>query len=262
MLTGHFTGRGFASPHSRLAMVLGLDPDCSREQFAFELLSRMQTSLKPVEVATGSCKEVVKMGKDANLFDLPFPTYAVGDGGRYSLTQAHICKDPDSDWVNWANYRAMLYSRNRYAIGAQVGSQFDEIFIAKYEPRGQSMPVATVIGADPAVFFVAGMELPPGVSEADVAGGIRKAPMELVRCETSDLLVPADAEVVIEGEVRPGEFLPEGPLTEASLFQASPRLPNYAVRVNCITHRKYPIIPILPQPPVGDAYSFYMSTYH
>ena len=84
--------------------------------------------------------------------------------------------------------------------------------------------------------------MPPGVTEFDLAGGLRGMPIELVRSETSDLLVPADAEVVIEGEVRPYELLPEGPKIENFGFSVGPRQQFYAIRVHCITHRSNPII--------------------
>ena len=85
--------------------------------------------------------------------------------------------------------------------------------------------------------------MPPGVSEYDVAGGLRGSPIEMVKSETSDLLVPADSEMIIEGEIRPNEFLPEGPKIESFGFSVGPRQPFYAIRVNCITHRENPIIP-------------------
>jgi 4-hydroxy-3-polyprenylbenzoate decarboxylase len=116
------------------------------------------------------------------------------------------------------------------------------IYSTKYELRGQSMPCAIALGGDPAITLAAGTMLPPGVTEFDYAGGLRGTPAELVRAETSDLLVPADAEMVIEGEVRPYERLPEGPKIENFAFSVGPRQPLYAMRVHCITHRKNPIL--------------------
>ena len=92
--------------------------------------------------------------------------------------------------------------------------------------------------------MVGSMSIPAGVSEAEVAGGLRRAPLQLVKCETNDLLVPATAEIVIEGHVRPYERWDEGPFGEATGYRASPRMPRPVFRVDCITHRNNPIMPI------------------
>jgi 4-hydroxy-3-polyprenylbenzoate decarboxylase len=92
--------------------------------------------------------------------------------------------------------------------------------------------------------MVGSMGIPAGVSEADIAGGLRRAPLQLVKCETNDLLVPATAEIVIEGHVRPYERWDEGPFGEATGYRASPRMPRPVFRVECVTHRNNPIMPI------------------
>lgn len=258
LLAGMFTGT-WERPHRRLSAAIGLSPEISYREFFWELANRESRILKPIEVATGPCKEVIKMGKEANLYGLPWPYYSQGDGGRYSLSQAIICKDPDSDWVNWANYATMIHSRNRLSVAALVGAQLAQIFRTKYEARNQSMPVCVAIGGDPVIFIASGSGLPEGVSEADIAGALRGAPMELVRAETNELLVPADAEIVIEGEMRPYERLPEGPKAESFQFQAGPRRPTYAIRVTCITHRNDPILPVMAQNWMGDVQSFVSS---
>jgi len=249
----------YKKPFRRLALAIGLDPNVSSAEFLRQFGERFRSPIKPVEVSTGRCKEVIKTGKDVNLFELPWPYISVGDGGRYSLSQAIITKDPDTNWVNWGNYRTIIHSRNRCATNPLPGAQINRIYEEKYQKRGKSMPIAIALGGDPTIFMVSGASLPEGVSEADVAGGLRGAPLELVRCETSDLLVPADAEIVIEGEVRPYERLPEGPEAEAFLFQSGPRGPAMAIRVHCVSHWKDPILPTLVQTHLGDAQSFYVS---
>ena len=241
VLAAPFVGT-FYRPHKKCAIALGLDPNLDRATWYQELAKRMMNMLRPVEVATGPCKEVIKMGKDVNLLEFPFTYHAIGEGGRYIFINAVIIKDPDSDWINTGNYAIEVFSKNRLVITPYAHTNFVSIYNTKYQLRGQSMPVAVCIGGDPAVTMAAGMILPPGVTEYDVAGGIRGTPMELVRAETSDLLVPANAEIVIEGEIRPYERLPEGPKIEAFGFSVGPRQPFYAMRVHCITHRKNPII--------------------
>jgi len=241
VLAGHFSG-SFRKPHRRQAIAVGLDPEIDAVSYTRELAKLMSSPIRPVEVATGPCKEVILEGKEANLYDFPFTFHAIGDGGRYCFQQQTIIKDPDSDWLNVGHYCMEIFAKRKVAITPYAESNFRTIYHSKYEERGQAMPIALVIGGDPACYLVATSPLPPGVSEYDAAGGIRNKPLELVKCETSDLLVPADAEMVIEGEVRPGEMFPEGPKPESFGFTAGPRQPWIGVRVHCITHRKNPML--------------------
>ena len=244
VLVGHFSG-SFKRPHKRVAISLGLSPAIDRTSWVSEAASAMSTLMRPVEVATGLCKEVVKMGKEANLMELPFTYHAIGDGGKYIMINAVTIKDPDSNWTNTGNYAIEVFSRNRLVITPYAHTNFASILTNKYEARGEAMPVAIILGGDPAVTLAAGAIFPPGMTEYDVAGGLRRSPVEMVKTETSDLLVPANAEVIIEGEIRPYERLPEGPKIEAFGFSVGPRQPFYAIRVHCITHRKNPIVPDL-----------------
>lgn len=254
VVVNHLSGT-FRKPHRRIAISLDIDPELDRLQYYDEIARRSGAMLRPVEVASGPCKEVIIMGNDVNLLEYPFLYHAIGDGGRYILLGHTTIKDPDSDWINMGNYCVEVYSRNRLVLTPYGYTNFVQIYTLKYEPRNQSMPVAVVLGTDPAVTLSAVTILPPGVSELDAAGGIRGVPVELVRCETSDLLVPANSEMIIEGEVRPYERLPEGPKTESFGFSTGPRQPFYAMRVHCITHRHNPIIPETHQTRGSIAYS-------
>src|SRR5205814_3011032 len=114
----------------------------------------------------------------------------------------------------------------------------------RYEARGVDMPYAIFFGGCPTGAMVGSMQMPAGVSEATIAGGLRRQPLELVKCETNDLLVPATSELVIEGHVRPYERWDEGPFGEATGYRASPRMPRPVFRVDCITYRNHPILPV------------------
>jgi 4-hydroxy-3-polyprenylbenzoate decarboxylase len=118
------------------------------------------------------------------------------------------------------------------------------IYYQRYEARGNAMPFTIFFGGCPSAAMIGSMNVPAGVSEAEIAGGLRRAPLSLVKCETNDLLVPATAEIVIEGHVRPYERWDEGPFGEATGYRASPRMPRPVFRVDCITHRNNPIMPI------------------
>lgn len=256
MVSGLYAGT-MEKPWRRMCKAVGIDPDVNLPDMINELAARVNSSLKPVEVDTGPCKEIIRMGKEVNLYDFPFPYCHEGDGGRYSCIHTVICQDPDTGWTNWGNYRMIMHTRNRVAIYLSTGQQARAIYHVKFELRGKSMPMCIAIGGDPVNFFVSGMALPEGVDEVDCAGGLRKAPIELVKAETNNILVPANAEIVLEGEMRPYERLDEGPFGEYPLFHHGPRKPGFAFRVNCITHRKDPIIPFLTAARISDSISMY-----
>lgn len=234
-------GRYFA----RLALSLGLDPTLKTAAIIEELIRRRKKPIKPVIVSTGVCKENVNVGEEVNLFKFPAPVIHGGDGGRYIGTwHTVITKDPDSGWVNWGMYRLMVHDQKTMG-GIIVPSQhIGQMYYPKYEARNKPMPFAVAMGNDPVIPIVSCWMLPAGVDEADAAGGLRGAPVELVKCETVDLYVPATSEIVIEGEVLPHERSREGPFGEFVGYRASEASAKPVYRVNAITHRNNPILPI------------------
>ena len=244
-ILGSPLSKGWNGDFSRFALGLELDPRAPYELLMDELVSRMESPIRPLQVSDGPCKENIITGKDINLFSFPAPYLHEGDGGRYIDTfGVTATKDPDSDWVNWGVYRHMIH--NKATMGGIVNpyQHVGMIFYQRYEARGNAMPFTIFFGGCPTAAMIGSMTVPAGVSEAAVAGGLRRAPLQLVRCETNDLLVPATAEIVIEGHVRPHERWDEGPFGEATGYRASPRMPRPVFRVDCITHRDNPIMPI------------------
>ncbi|MEW6663489.1 MAG: UbiD family decarboxylase [Bacillota bacterium] len=230
--------------HRRIAISLGMDSNMSYEEYTEEFIERLNHPIRPIVVDKGECQEVVHLGEDANVFKyIPVPFIHEGDGGRYFDILTIIAKDPDSDWNNWCNYRCMVHSKNKMGILFTAGQQTANLYYFKYEARNQPMPVAIALGGLPATSHVAGMPLPAGVSEVDYAGGLMKEPVQLVKCITNDLLVPASAEFIIEGVMLPGERVDEGPFGEFLGYIHGPRRPAPVVRVQAITHRKNPILP-------------------
>ncbi|HLB29765.1 MAG TPA: UbiD family decarboxylase, partial [Dehalococcoidia bacterium] len=128
------------------------------------------------------------------------------------------------------------------------------------------MPICIAIGGDPAITLAGCMPVPRGQNESVVAGALRQEPLQLVRAETNELLVPADAEIVIEGELRPNERMDEGPFGEYIGFMHGPRVPRPVLRVTCITYRNNPVIPFLVEgdPAAGSCISawYLMSIAH
>lgn len=233
---------GTLSSLKRIAIAMGLDADSNYRIVRDEYLKRLANPIKPVIVNTGPCKENIHIGKDVNLFEFPAPMLHDGDGGRYLCTwHATITKDPDSEWVNWGMYRAMIHTKN--SLGGLVeGRQHIGLHFNKYEQRGKPMPFAIAIGPDPISAMVSCSKIPFGVAEVDVAGSLRQEPVELVKCETVDLEVPATSEIVIEGEMSPEERQWEGPFGEFTGYRASPRDKRPVYRVKAITHRNNPIL--------------------
>jgi 4-hydroxy-3-polyprenylbenzoate decarboxylase len=225
-----------------LAIAFGLAPETTPREIQAEYERRMEQLLKPVVLKDGPCKENVLLEDEVDLFHFPVPLEHEGDGNRcIGSWHAVVAKDPDSDWTNWGMYRQMVHNR-RY-IGGHWHHATDAAYILhnKFAPQGKPMPVAIAIGLDPMCCLAAIAPLRVGVSEVDYAGGLRGEPVDLVKCETSDLLVPANAEIVIEGEILPDTRVPSGPFGDFTAHEVIG--PDSEVcRVRAITHRHNPIL--------------------
>ena len=243
VVCGHFAGP-LQKPNRRVAVAVGLDPGMTDWEFIQEMINRSGNLIKPIEISatTALCKEVKKFGKDVNLLEMPFTYHAIGDSARYTFHGVTTYKDPDSPLQATGQYCTQIYSKNRMTITPYYWAKIVFMLTQKYEPRNQPMPVAIAVGAPPALYCAGVTVVGPGIHELELASGFQVAPMEVVKAETSDLLVPANAEVIIEGEIRPYERLLEGPKIESFAFSVGPRQPFYAIRVTCITHRKDPIL--------------------
>lgn len=233
-------------PWQKMAVALGLSPEISRAEWEEEFTRRLAQPLKPVVVPTGPCKEEIHTGDEVDIFEFPLPYIHLGDAGRYGGTlPVTITRHPDRDWQNCGNYRWMAHTKNALGGDFQPGQHMADMYF-EYERRGKPMPFCIALGVSPCLDLAAAVPLPVGVNEIDVAGGLQGEPLELVKAETNDLLVPAHAEVIIEGEVRPCERWAEGPFGEYDGFMVKRRLqPVY--RVLAITHRKEPILPMAPE---------------
>lgn len=228
----------------RTAIALGLEPRAPLRTIQNEYEKRIDRHIKPALLKSGPCKENILLGDDVDLFSFPVPLIHQGDGGRYLGTwHLVINKDPDSEWTNWGLYRVMAYNRRICGILLHHGNQGGAIFTEKYLPSRKPMPVAIAIGADPVCIWMASAPVPRGESEADYAGALHQKPVELVKCETSDLLVPAHSEIVLEGEVLPEKFIPEGPFAEFTGYRTGMEM-LHMCRINAITFRNKPIMTV------------------
>jgi 4-hydroxy-3-polyprenylbenzoate decarboxylase len=236
---------GRSIPYRRINIALGIDPDSSPGDTIEEYIKRRENPIKPIEIRKedAKCKENVFVGDKVDLFSLPAPLIHDGDGGRYAATwHATINKDPETGWVNWGMYRAHILTKNLMA-GLFLPFAHGPLIYRKYLKENKPMPVSIAINSDPFTLIVASSYLEPGVNEVDIAGGLAQEPIKLVKCETNDLLVPADSEVVLEGEMLPGLIIEEGPFGEYTGFRVTERTTVHRVvyKINAITYRNNPI---------------------
>ncbi|MBV9172657.1 MAG: UbiD family decarboxylase, partial [Chloroflexi bacterium] len=234
---------GLHATYPRLAVMLGLPPETGYHDLIDFFGEAFQRRIKPVIVDSGACQQNVMVGEQLDLFKFPVPKLTPVDGGRYIGTMCNcVTKDPDSDWVNWGTYRSQVHDQRTCSVWINP-YQHGGLILNKYASRGQKMEYVQFFGGDPVYSIVAGADIPYGVSEVEVAGGIRGEPVKLVKCKTVDLYVPADAEIVLEGTVDPAETRDEGPFAEYAGYATMEVLKRPIYHVSAVTYRDDPILP-------------------
>lgn len=173
----------------------------------------LQNPVEPVLVDSGPCQEIVLTGDDVDLTRLPIPRYSEQDPGRFITVGVEIAKDAETGVRNAGIYRMQLYGPQEMGLAASPYSDWHAIF-ARAESAGRGLELAVAIGVDPLIQLATQARVPYGVDELGIAGGLHGEPVELVRCETIDLEVPATAEIVLEGSFTPRERREEGPFGE------------------------------------------------
>ncbi|MCE3243498.1 MAG: ubiD2, partial [Deltaproteobacteria bacterium] len=221
----------------RVALALGL----SQENVFNETVQRASNPIAPKLVSKGASQDVVLEGADVDLTKLPLCTNNPRDGGPY-ITAGHvIIKDPEYG-MNLSIYRMMLVSKNEVTLRFTPGHDGYD-FMKNAEKRGQKkFEVAVCIGVPPAVYVASQFEPRIGVYELDIAGGLVGESVEVVKCRTIDLEVPALAEIVLEGELTiPAKTGDEGPFGEFCGYTTA-QVPNERIMtVKAVTHRKNPV---------------------
>jgi len=208
----------------------------------------------PKGVKGGPCKEVIIPGEEVNLLELPVMKCWPLDGGPFITLPLVFTKDPETGARNCGMYRMQVFDGKTTGMHWHIHKDGARHYL-KAERKGQPLEVAVALGCDPAIIYSATAPLPPDMDEMLFAGFLRKAPVEMVKCETVDLEVPAQAEFVLEGHVNPEERRLEGPFGDHTGYYSMEDL--YPVfHVTCITRRKNPIYPatIVGKPPMEDCY--------
>lgn len=222
-------------------------------QLGLKMLPTLQ-SLAVVTVKDGPCKEEKYFGDDVDLSRLPVLTCWPQDGGPFITLPMVFTHDPNTGRRNVGMYRNQIYDKNTtgmhwqmHKVGAQHGREA--------QAKNQRIEAAVCLGGDPVLPFCALAPLPEEIDEMLFAGFLRGKPVEMVKCETIDVMVPAQCEYVIEGYIEPGEMRAEGPFGDHTGYYTP--IEDYPVfHVTCVTHRKNPIYPatIVGIPPMEDGY--------
>ncbi len=196
----------------------------------------LNAPVAPRVIDEAPCQQVVRLGAQAALSDLPIPVWTPGKDAAPYITTIVVNREATTGAQNLGVYRTMVRDAQHVVCNLNPGRQGHQ-YAASYLSQDKPAPIAWVIGAEPEIHLASVANMPTGVDEITVAGGLKREPIELVKCKTIDLLVPARAEMIIEGEVQPGEMSEEGPFGEFAGYMG-PVSPKPIVRITAITHRE------------------------
>jgi len=218
----------------RLALAIGTEPKNFIPAFR-EILKKGPTPKEPQ--SDGPVKEMVQTGPDVDLNRLPIHVMSNLDAGPYIGSGMLVARDPETGRQNVTLHRNQLKGKDRLGILMHPGRHTDLIY-KKYEAANEPMPVAIVIGHHALYYLASTWTFPFGVDEFEMAGTFLGEPVPTVKCETQDLDVPANAEIIIEGYIPPFEREEEGPFAEHTGYARAGSGRNPFIRVTAVTRRK------------------------
>jgi 2,5-furandicarboxylate decarboxylase 1 len=226
---------GLFATRERIAMVLSTTPDRATETF----LGRLDRHTATTRVAGGPVQEVRLLGGEASLTRLPVPVHAPKDGGPYITSGVCLVRDPVSGAHNAGIYRMMVQGDNRITVDTDPAHDLGKV-IRWGADHSAPVEVAIVIGAHPALYLASQAKVPISVDSLGLMASLLGRSIPVTRCATVDVDVPADAEIVLEGQILPDQRMAEGPFGEFSYYYgASPRSPVCVI--TAITRRHDPI---------------------
>lgn len=232
--------------YGRLARHIALPPTATMWEILDKVLSASdRPPIPPIIVSNGPCKENSLQGEAIDLTKLPAPMIHDSDGGKYIQTYGmHVMQSPDGSWTNWSIARAMVSDKRRLT-GLVAPPQHIWQIQQMWKKQGRDVPWALALGVPPAAIMVSSMPIPDGVTEAGYVGAMTGSPLKLVKCDTNDMYVPANAEIVMEGTLSISETGPEGPLGEMhGYIHPGETLAQPFYTVNKITYRDNAILPM------------------
>ncbi len=243
----------------RIALSLGLPPDSTEMDLVRFWRAYLHGSalIPPREVTAGPCMENVLTGAGVNIRKFPTPNWHEYDGGPMIGTACIVLtRDPDTGWVNLGAYRVQVYDDPTIASVMISKGKHGDIVMRKYFERGQDCPIAVVVGGPILSYMLAGLEIPYGVGEYDVVGGMQGAPVDIIKLPFTGLPVPANTEIAFEGTISPNDVIDEGPFGEWTGYYASGVRKQPVIRIKTIVHRNDPILlgAVPAVPPCDDTF--------
>ena len=252
-MDGPILGNLFGGWHAE-ALIYGVDAlGCNQQaarQMTFQHLTNLfkdkksWPTLSPVEIDSGQspCKENVLLGKEVDILKFPWLQTNPADAGSYINAATIFIEDPDLG-RNVATYRCQVKGKNKIGVNTEIGQNAWN-FLMKMQKQGKKKAaIAVVNGVDPITFTLGASKLAKlGEDELEYVGGLRGKPVEMVKCETSEILVPAHCEILLEGEIPLGEMEEEGPYGEMYGFMGLKKNQNFFMNINAVTHRNNPWI--------------------
>lgn len=220
---------GMLGSMDNIAAALG----CKKPQITDFLADCLDRPIKPRVVDCAPCQENILTGDQVDLTRLPVPIHAPKDGGPIITGGVIVSKELNGTRQNLSFQRMHVKGKDKLSIMINEWRHLKD-FYDEAEAQGKALPIAVAIGADPVVYVGAGLRYDG--DEMEIAGAIRGRPMDVIKCITSDIYVPAEAEFVIEGEIQPGQRELEGPLGEFTGHYSAP-WNSPVIKVKAITHR-------------------------
>jgi 4-hydroxy-3-polyprenylbenzoate decarboxylase len=228
----------------RIAMTLEEPADTPVMALIERVKEKLKQRIPPREVPADDAPvyENTLTGDAIDLDLLPIPRHWPLDGGRYAGTaDAVITRDPDSGYLNIGTYRMMQQGKRQVGLYLSPGKDA-RLHITRSWERGEPVEVAAAWGIDPLFMLMGSQTFPKNVSEYEFVGGVKGQPVPVVKGKTTDLLLPANAELVIEGIIRPGSVQAEGPFGEFPGYYGRPEAGCPLVEVTAVHHRSRPIL--------------------
>jgi len=229
---------GLYSSWRRIGLALGIKDGLNSKRMRELWFKAIEHPVSPVEVSGGPVQEVVMEGDKVDLRKIPVPTLFEGDGGPYITAGVGISKNPATGKDNMGIYRMQVIDKDHIHVWGSPVSDLWDIYAYHIE-RKEVMDFAVAIGVDPAITFTAVAKIPQDVSEMAVAGALKGEAIRLTRGKTVDLMVPAGAEIVLEGRIDPSVATKEGPFAEFGGIYKSGTVP--VMEVKAVTTRTDPI---------------------